>query len=93
MRALERLEQEWIELAALIREQAYGLERDFRRVTQGTYPELLRYVSLSGNTPVDALVQLMTAPTYIARQNLESALDDMRLAIHAAKISNRMMPG
>lgn len=69
------------------------LERDFRRVTQGTYPELLRHVSPSGKTPVDALIQLMTAPTYTARQNLESALDDMRLAIRAAKTANRLMLG
>ena len=93
VRALERLEQDWGELATLIRERAYGLERDFRRVTQGTYPELLRCVSSSGKTSVDALVQLMTAPTYTARQNLESALDDMRLAIRAAKTANRMMLG
>lgn len=93
VRALERLEQDWGELATLIRERAYGLEREFRRVTQGTYPELLRCVSSSGKTSVDALVQLMTAPTYTARQNLESALDDMRLAIHAAKTANRMMLG
>lgn len=86
VRALERLEQDWGELATLIRERAYGLERDFRRVTQGTYPELLRCVSSSGKTSVDALVQLMTAPTYTARQNLESALDDMRLAIRAVKM-------
>ena len=86
VRALERLEQDWGELATLIRERAYGLEREFRRVTQGTYPELLRCVSSSGKTSVDALVQLMTAPTYTARQNLESALDDMRLAIRAAKM-------
>lgn len=93
VRALERLEQDWGELATLIRERAYGLEREFRRVTQGTYPELLRCVSSSGKTSVDALVQLMTAPTYTARQNLESALDDMRLAIRAAKTANRMMLG
>lgn len=93
VRALERLEQDWGELTTLIRERAYGLERDFRRVTQGTYPELLRCVSSSGKTSVDALVQLMTAPTYTARQNLESALDDMRLAIRAAKTANRMMLG
>lgn len=93
VRALERLEQDWGELATLIRERAYGLERDFRRVTQGTYPELLRCVSSSGKTSVDALIQLMTAPTYTARQNLESALDDMRLAIRAAKTANRMMLG
>ncbi len=93
VRALERLEQDWGELATLIRERAYGLERDFRRVTQGTYPELLRCVSSSGKTSVDALVQLMTAPTYTARQNLESALDDMRLAIRAAKTANRLMLG
>ena len=35
----------------------------------------------------------MTAPTYTARQNLESALDDMRLAIRAAKTANRLMLG
>lgn len=93
VRELERLEQDWIELAVLIRDRAYGLERDFRRVTQGTYPELLRHVSPSGKTPVDALIQLMTAPTYTARQNLESALDDMRLAIRAAKTANRLMLG
>lgn len=93
VRELERLEQDWGELATLIRERAYGLEREFRRVTQGTYPELLRCVSSSGKTSVDALVQLMTAPTYTARQNLESALDDMRLAIRAAKTANRMMLG
>lgn len=93
VRELERLEQDWMELAVLIRDRAYGLERDFRRVTQGTYPELLRNVSPSGKTPVDALIQLMTAPTYTARQNLESALDDMRLAIRAAKTANRLMLG
>lgn len=93
VRELERLEQDWMELAVLIRDRAYGLERDFRRVTQGTYPELLRHVSPSGKTPVDALIQLMTAPTYTARQNLESALDDMRLAIRAAKTANRLMLG
>ena len=93
MRELERLEQDWLELAVLIRDRAYGLERDFRRVTQGTYPELLRHVSPSGKTPVDALIQLMTAPTYTARQNLESALDDMRLAIRAAKTANKLMLG
>lgn len=93
VRELERLEQDWMELAVLIRNRAYGLERDFRRVTQGTYPELLRHVSPSGKTPVDALIQLMTAPTYTARQNLESALDDMRLAIRAAKTANRLMLG
>ena len=93
VRELERLEQDWMELAVLIRDRAYGLERDFRRVTQGTYPELLRHVSPSGKTPVDALIQLMTAPTYAARQNLESALDDMRLAIRAAKTANRLMLG
>lgn len=93
VRALERLEQDWGELATLIRERAYGLEREFRRVTQGTYPELLRCVSSSGKTSVDALVQLMTAPTYTARQNLESALDDMRLAIRAAKTANKLMLG
>lgn len=79
--------------SSLYRDRAYGLERDFRRVTQGTYPELLRHVSPSGKTPVDALIQLMTAPTYTARQNLESALDDMRLAIRAAKTANRLMLG
>ena len=63
VRELERLEQDWMELAVLIRDRAYGLERDFRRVTQGTYPELLRHVSPSGKTPVDALIQLMTAPS------------------------------
>lgn len=93
VRELERLEQDWMELAVLIRDRAYGLERDFRRVTQGTYPELLRHVSPSGKTPVDALIQLMSAPTYTARQNLESALDDMRLAIRAAKTANRLMLG
>lgn len=93
VRELERLEQDWMELAVLIRDRAYGLERDFRRVMQGTYPELLRHVSPSGKTPVDALIQLMTAPTYTARQNLESALDDMRLAIRAAKTANRLMLG
>lgn len=93
VRELERLEQDWMELAVLIRDRAYGLERDFRRVTQGTYPELLRHVSPSGKTPVDALIQLMTAPTYTARQNLESALDDMRLAIRAAKTANKLMLG
>lgn len=93
VRELERLEQDWMELAVLIRDRAYGLERDFRRVTQGTYPELLRHVSPSGKTPVDALIQLITAPTYTARQNLESALDDMRLAIRAAKTANRLMLG
>lgn len=93
VRELKRLEQDWMELAVLIRDRAYGLERDFRRVTQGTYPELLRHVSPSGKTPVDALIQLMTAPTYTARQNLESALDDMRLAIRAAKTANRLMLG
>lgn len=93
VRELERLEQDWMELAVLIRDRAYGLERDFRRVTQGTYPELLRHVSPSGKTPVDALIQLMSAPTYTARQNLESALDDMRLAIRAARTANRMMIG
>lgn len=93
VRELERLEQDWMELAVLIRDRAYGLERDFRRVTQGTYPELIRHVSPSGKTPVDALIQLMTAPTYTARQNLESALDDMRLAIRAAKTANRLMLG
>lgn len=93
VRELERLEQDWMELAVRIRDRAYGLERDFRRVTQGTYPELLRHVSPSGKTPVDALIQLMTAPTYTARQNLESALDDMRLAIRAAKTANRLMLG
>ena len=93
VRELERLEQDWMELAVLIRDRAYGLERDFRRVTQGTYPELLRHVSPSGKTPVDALIQLMTAPTYTARQNLESALDDMRLAIRAATTANRLMLG
>lgn len=93
VRELERLEQDWMELAVLIRDRAYGLERDFRRVTQGTYPELLRHVSPSGKTAVDALIQLMTAPTYTARQNLESALDDMRLAIRAAKTANRLMLG
>ncbi|WP_417023865.1 Bro-N domain-containing protein [Bilophila wadsworthia] len=93
VRELERLEQDWMELAVLIRDRAYGLERDFRRVTQGTYPELLRHVSPSGKTPVDALIQLITAPTYTARQNLKSALDDMRLAIRAAKTANRLMLG
>lgn len=93
VRELERLEQDWMELAVLIRDRAYGLERDFRRVTQETYPELLRHVSPSGKTPVDALIQLMTAPTYTARQNLESALDDIRLAIRAAKTANRLMLG
>ena len=48
VRELERLEQDWMELAVLIRDRAYGLERDFRRVTQGTYPELLRHLSPSG---------------------------------------------
>lgn len=91
MRTLERLEHEWMELAALIRDRAYGLEREFRRGTQGTYAELLRRISSSGKTSADALVQLMLAPAYTARQDLESALDDMRLAIRAARTANRLM--
>ena len=93
IKALDRLETEWLEFASESRQRARKLEKELDAIGQGAFPELLQRVCAKRNIPVEPLLQTLTAPRYNAMNLLNDALDEMRYAIRAAKTANRLMLG
>lgn len=93
IKALDRLETEWLNFASESRQRARKLERDLQALGEGTFPELLQRVCAKRNIPVEPLLQTLTAPRYNAMNLLNDALEEMRYAIRAVKTANRLMMG
>lgn len=93
IKALDRLEAEWLDFASESRQRARKLERELQAIGEGTFPELLQRVSRKRNISLEPLLQTLTAPRYNAMNLLDDALEDMRYAIRAARTANRLMLG
>lgn len=93
IKALDRLEMEWLNFASESRQRARKLERELRALGEGTFPELLDRLCPKRNMAVDSLIQTLTAPRYNAMNLLDDALEEMRYAIRAARTANRLMLG
>lgn len=93
IKALDRLETEWLDFASESRQRARKLERELRALGEGTFPELLDRLCPKRNMAVDSLIQTLTAPRYNAMNLLDDALEEMRYAIRAARTANRLMLG
>lgn len=93
IKALDRLETEWLDFASESRQRARKLERELRALGEGTFPELLDRLCPKRNMAVDSLIHTLTAPRYNAMNLLDDALEEMRYAIRAARTANRLMLG
>lgn len=91
IKALDKLEAEWLDFASKSRQRAQELERELRAIGEGTFPELFQRVCTKRNISRDALLQTLTAPHYTAMNLLNDALEEMRCAIRATKTANRLM--
>ena len=93
IKALDRLEAEWLDFASESRQRARKLERELQAIGEGTFPELLQRGCTKRNIVIDSLIQPLTAPRYNAMNLLNDALEEMRYAIRAVKAANRLMMG
>lgn len=93
IKALDRLETEWLDFASESRQRARKLERELRALGEGTFPELLDRLCPKRNMAVDSLIHTLTAPRYNAMNLLDDALEEMRYAIRTARTANRLMLG
>ena len=93
IKALDRLEAEWLDFASESRQRARKLERELQASGEGTFPELLQRGCTKRNIVIDSLIQPLTAPRYNAMNLLNDALEEMRYAIRAVKAANRLMMG
>ena len=93
IKALDRLEAEWLDFASESRQRARKLERVLQAIGEGTFPELLQRGCTKRNIVIDSLIQPLTAPRYNAMNLLNDALEEMRYAIRAVKAANRLMMG
>ena len=93
IKALDRLEAEWLDFASESRQRARKLERELQAIGEGTFPELLQRGCTKRNIVIDSLIQPLTAPRYNAMNLLNDALEEMRYAIRAVKAANRLMLG
>lgn len=93
IKALDRLEAEWLDFASESRQRARKLERELQAIGEGTFPELLQRACTKRNIVLDSLIQPLTAPRYNAMNLLNDALEEMRYAIRAARTANRLMLG
>lgn len=93
IKALDKLEAEWLDFASESRQRARKLEKELQAIGEGTFPELLQRVSRKRNISLEPLLQTLTAPRYNAMNLLNDALEEMRYAIRAVKAANRLMLG
>ena len=91
VRALERLEDEWIEFAGETRSRLHRFVNELLRVKESTYPELLNRVCSWQNISKDPLLGILQSNSYNAQTWTDAGISEMRAAIRAAKTANRLM--
>ena len=91
VRALERLEDEWIEFAGETRSRLHRFVNELLRVKESTYPELLNRVCSWQNISKDPLLGILQSNSYNAQTWIDAGISEMRAAIRAAKTANRLM--
>lgn len=93
MKALDRLEEEWIEFAGETRSRLHRFVNELLRVKESTYPELLNRVCSRQNISKDPLLGILQSNSYNAQTWIDAGISEMRAAIRAAKTANRLMLG
>lgn len=91
MKALDRLEEEWIEFAGETRSRLHRFVNELLRVKESTYPELLNRVCSRQNISKDPLLGILQSNSYNAQTWIDAGISEMRAAIRAAKTANRLM--
>lgn len=91
MKALDRLEEEWIEFAGETRSRLHQFVNELLRVKESTYPELLNRVCSRQNISKDPLLGILQSNSYNAQTWIDAGISEMRAAIRAAKTANRLM--
>jgi prophage antirepressor-like protein len=93
MKALDRLEEEWIEFAGETRSRLHQFVNELLRVKESTYPELLNRICSRQNISKDPLLGILQSNSYNAQTWIDAGISEMRAAIRAAKTANRLMLG
>lgn len=93
MKALDRLEEEWIEFAGETRSRLHQFVNELLRVKESTYPELLNRICSRQNISKDPLLGILQSNSYNAQTWIDAGISEMRVAIRAAKTANRLMLG
>lgn len=93
MKALDRLEEEWIEFAGETRSRLHRFVNELLRVKESTYPELLNRVCSRQNISKDPLLGILQSNSYNDQTWIDAGISEMRAAIRAAKTANRLMLG
>jgi prophage antirepressor-like protein len=93
MKALDRLEEEWIEFAGETRSRLHRFVNELLRVKESTYPELLNRVCSRQNISKDPLLGILQSNSYNAQTWIDTGISEMRAAIRAAKTADRLMLG
>lgn len=93
MKALDRLEEEWIEFAGETRSRLHQFVNELLRVKESTYPELLNRICSRQNISKDPLLGILQSNSYNAQTWIDAGISEMRASIRAAKTANRLMLG